>query len=43
MGEIGSGATIYIPPFIKIGSGIRKMMGEGGIHKHKNTNSMVIS
>jgi hypothetical protein len=27
--EIGSGAMIYIPSFIKIGSGIQKLMGEG--------------
>jgi hypothetical protein len=25
--ELGSGAVIYIPSFIKIGSGIRKLMG----------------
>jgi hypothetical protein len=28
--EMGSGATIYIPSFIKIGSGIQKLMGGGG-------------
>jgi hypothetical protein len=28
--EIGSGALIYMPSFIKIGSRIRKLMGEGG-------------
>jgi hypothetical protein len=27
--EMGSGAMIYIPSFIKIGSAIRKLMGEG--------------
>jgi hypothetical protein len=27
--EIGSGVTIYIPSFIKIGSGIQKLMGRG--------------
>jgi hypothetical protein len=26
--EIGSGAMIYIPSFIKTGSGIQKLMGE---------------
>jgi hypothetical protein len=34
-----SGAMIYIPSFIKIGSGIQKLMGR--IHRH--TDSMVIS
>jgi hypothetical protein len=29
--QMGSGAMIYIPSFIKIGSGIQKLM-EGGIH-----------
>jgi hypothetical protein len=27
--EMGSGAIIYIPSFIKIGSAIQKLMGEG--------------
>jgi hypothetical protein len=36
--EMGSGVMIYIPSFIKIGSGIQKLMG--GIHRH--TDSMVI-
>jgi hypothetical protein len=26
--EMGSGAVIYIPRFIKIGSGIQKLIGE---------------
>jgi hypothetical protein len=34
--EIGSGATKYIPGFIKIGSGIQKLM-------HRHTDSIVIS
>jgi hypothetical protein len=25
--EVGSGAVIYIPSFIKIGSGIQKLLG----------------
>jgi hypothetical protein len=30
--EMGSGAMIYVPSFIKIGSGVHKLMGgEGGI------------
>jgi hypothetical protein len=37
--EMGSGAIIYIPSFIKIGSGIQKLIG--GIHGH--TDCMVIS
>jgi hypothetical protein len=30
--EMGSGATIYVPSFIKIGSGIQKLT-VGGIHR----------
>jgi hypothetical protein len=30
--EMGSGAVIYIPSFIKIGSGIQKLIG--GIYRH---------
>jgi hypothetical protein len=40
--EMGSGAMIYIlylPSFIKIGSGIQKLMGEGVTQTH----SMVIA
>jgi hypothetical protein len=37
--EMGSGAIICIPSFIKNGSGIQKLMGRG-IHRH--TDSMVI-
>jgi hypothetical protein len=36
--EMGSGAMIYIPSFIKIGSGIHKLRG---IHRYMD--SMVIS
>jgi hypothetical protein len=36
--EIGSDAVIYIPSFIKIGSGIQKLIG--GTQTH---NSMVIA
>jgi hypothetical protein len=38
--EMGSGTMAYIPSFIKIGSGIQKLMGEG-IHRH--TEIMVIT
>jgi hypothetical protein len=31
--EMGSGAMIYIPSFIKTGSGIQKLI-VGGIHRH---------
>jgi hypothetical protein len=37
--EMGSVVIIYIPSFIKIGSGIQKIIG--GIYRH--TDSMVIS
>jgi hypothetical protein len=37
--EVDSGAMIYIPSFIRIGSGIQKLIG--GIHRH--TNSMEIA
>jgi hypothetical protein len=37
--EIDSGAMIYIPSFIKIGSGIQKLIR--GIHRH--TDSMEIA
>jgi hypothetical protein len=30
--ELGSGAVIYIPSFINIGSGIQTLIG--GIHRH---------
>jgi hypothetical protein len=39
--EMGSGAMIYIPSFMKIGSGIRKLIG--GIHIQTHTDRKVIS
>jgi hypothetical protein len=39
--EMGSGAIKFIPSFVKIGSGIQKFVGGGGIHRH--TDKMVIS
>jgi hypothetical protein len=33
--EMGSGAVIYIPSFIKIGSGIEKLIGGGCIRTHR--------
>jgi hypothetical protein len=38
-GEMGSDAMLYVPSFIKIGSGIQKFTGR--IHTH--TDSMAIS
>jgi hypothetical protein len=38
---MGSGAVIYVPSFIKIGSGIQKFIG--GIHTYRHTDSTVIS
>jgi hypothetical protein len=37
--EMGSGAMIYTPSFIQIGSGIQKLIA--GIHRH--TDSMEIA
>jgi hypothetical protein len=41
---MGSGAVIYVPSFVKIGSGIQKLMGGGGYrrartHMHTQTTS----
>jgi hypothetical protein len=33
--EMGSGAVIYVPRFIKIGSGVQKLTGRGYTHKHR--------
>jgi hypothetical protein len=33
--EMGSGAAIYKPSFIKTGSGIQKLIGR--IHRHKDS------
>jgi hypothetical protein len=42
--EMGSGAMIYIPSFIKTGSGIQKLMGGGGDSQiHGYTDSMEIA
>jgi hypothetical protein len=40
--EMGSGAVIYTPSFIKIGSGIQKLMGVY-TDTHTHTDSNVIS
>jgi hypothetical protein len=34
---MGSGAVIYVPSFIKIGSGVQKLIGGGGgIHRERH-------
>jgi hypothetical protein len=38
---MGSGAVIYVPSFIKIGSGVQNLIGEGYTDTH--TDSKVIS
>jgi hypothetical protein len=38
---MSSGAVICVPSFMKIGSGVQKLMG--GIHRHTHTDSNVIS
>jgi hypothetical protein len=37
--EIGSGAMIYIPNFIKIGSGIQRL--KGGINKYRQHGDLI--
>jgi hypothetical protein len=37
--EMGSGVIIYIPSFIKIGSGIQKLIW--GIHRHINSMEII--
>jgi hypothetical protein len=39
--EVGSGVTIYIPSFIQTGSGLQKLIGEGGIHRHTEKMKLV--
>jgi hypothetical protein len=41
---MGSGAVIYIPNFIKIGSGVQKLIGEDTqAHNHKQTHTQTES
>jgi hypothetical protein len=40
--EMGAGAMIYVPSFIKTGSGIQKLIGANS-HKHGHTDNMLIS
>jgi hypothetical protein len=37
--EMGSGGIIYVPSFIKIGSGIQKFKGRAHTKTHKHTDS----
>jgi hypothetical protein len=39
--EMGSGAMIYIPSFIKIGSGIQKLMRGGGSQTHRQHGDLI--
>jgi hypothetical protein len=39
--EMGSGVMMYMPSFIKTGSAVQKLIGEGEIHR--GTDSKVIS
>jgi prolyl-tRNA synthetase len=39
--EMGSGTTIYIPSFTKIGSDIQKLIR--GIHKHTDRKEITLS
>jgi hypothetical protein len=41
--EMGSGAMIYIPSFIKIGSGIQTLIGRGGGYTDTRTHDLLIS
>jgi hypothetical protein len=37
--EMGPGAVIHLPSFIKIGSGIQKLIG--GIHRHRQQRDLI--
>jgi hypothetical protein len=39
--EMGSGALIYIPSFIKIGSGIQKVVGGEGCIDHRQHGDLI--
>jgi hypothetical protein len=40
--EMGSGAMIYIPSFIKIGSGIQKLIGGFKYTEHGDSTSLLL-
>jgi hypothetical protein len=37
--EMGSGAMIYVPSFIKIGSGVQRFIG--GTHRHREHGDLI--
>jgi hypothetical protein len=39
--ELGSGAMLYIPNFIKIGSSIQKFMGGGDTQTHRRHGGLI--
>jgi hypothetical protein len=39
--DMGSGAKIYIPSFIKIGSGIENLWREGEIIRHRQAGNSI--
>jgi hypothetical protein len=41
--DMSSGAMIYKPSFSKTGSGFKKLMRGGRIHRHRNGESIIIS
>jgi hypothetical protein len=38
---MGSGATIYMPSFTKIGSGIQKLLGGTQVHTHRQQDGLI--
>jgi hypothetical protein len=38
---MGSGVVIYVPSFIKIGSGVQNIIGGGGIHTHRQQRDLI--
>jgi hypothetical protein len=39
--QMGSGTVIYIPSFIKIGSGIQKLVWAGGSQSHRQNGERI--
>jgi hypothetical protein len=39
--EMGAGTMIYIPSFIKLGSGIQKLMGGGDTQLHRQQDDFI--
>jgi hypothetical protein len=38
---MGSGAVIYIPSFIQIGSGVQKLVGDGDSQTHRRHGDLI--